>query len=105
MRRWVRGRAFPLTRSVFDEPPSCPLPRRGEGAITAAALHATAARCTARASDAAILDWDKFGFAPPLNQPPLTPAKAGIQGPRTRPKNWVPASAGTSGIERRFKLR
>src|SRR5712672_2143256 len=28
MRRWVRGRAFPLTRSVFDEPPSCPLPRR-----------------------------------------------------------------------------
>ena len=27
------------------------------------------------------------------------PAKAGIQGPRAGPKNWVPASAGTSGIQ------
>src|SRR5690242_8183989 len=29
---------------------------------------------------------DEFGFAPPLNQSPFIPAKAGIQGPRTRPK-------------------
>src|SRR5262249_17372732 len=35
--------------------------------------------------------------------PSLT-TEAGTQGPRTRPKNWVPASAGTNGIERRFKL-
>ena len=34
-----------------------------------------------------------------LQQSPLIPAKAGIQGPRLRPKNWVPASAGTSGTE------
>src|SRR5712671_1571249 len=83
MRRWVRGRAFPLTRSVFDEPPSCPLPRRGEGAITAAALHATAARCTARASDAVMLERCELRFARPLNQSPLVPAKAGTQGPST----------------------
>src|SRR5262249_9075915 len=31
-------------------------------------------------------------------------AEAGTQGPRTRPKNWVPASAGTNGIERRSEF-
>src|SRR5262249_9047426 len=34
------------------------------------------------------------------NHSPLIPAKAGIQGPRTGPKNLVPASAGTSGMNR-----
>jgi hypothetical protein len=47
---------------------------------------------------AAVLKRDEFRFAPPLNQSPLVPAKAGIQGLRTRPKCWVPASAGTNGI-------
>src|SRR5262245_40489794 len=42
-------------------------------------------------------------FAPAVSQSPFIPAKAGIQGPRTRPRNWVPASAGTSGIWRQFK--
>src|SRR5262245_31594672 len=47
---------------------------------------------------------DKFRFAPPLTQSPFVPAKAGTRGPRTLPKYWVPASAGTNGIERRLKL-
>src|SRR5262249_49998484 len=66
---------------------------------------------------------DEFRLARPLNQAPFvsrsrmfptsatqihgrtrvnpsSTAKAGTQGLRTRPKNWVPASAGTNGIER-----
>jgi hypothetical protein len=39
-----------------------------------------------------------------LNQSPLMPATAGIQGPRIRLRSWVPASARTNGIRRRFKL-
>src|SRR5437016_4046683 len=35
---------------------------------------------------------------PVSSQSPLIPAKAGIQEPGTEPKNWVPASAGTSGL-------
>jgi hypothetical protein len=37
-----------------------------------------------------IPDRDEFEFAPPLNQSRLIPAKAGIQRPNTRPKNWSP---------------
>src|SRR5262245_52307289 len=36
------------------------------------------------------LERDEFRFAPPLNQSPFVPAEAGTQGPRTRPKSWVP---------------
>src|SRR5882757_5257851 len=82
---------------------------------------------TRKACDAVMLKRDEFGSAPPLNRSPLIPAKAGIQKPRARPKNWVAASATelgstrvrhsfdlaevgnirlrlTSGIKRRFKL-
>ena len=63
----------------------------------------SAARCRAR-SGSSKRERDEFRFAPPLNQSPFVPAEAGTQEPRTRPKNWVPASAGTNGIKRRFKL-
>jgi hypothetical protein len=41
---------------------------------------------------------EEFRFALPLNQTPFVLAEAGTQGPRTWPKSWVPASAGTNGI-------
>src|SRR5262245_19952352 len=40
------------------------------------------------------LERDEFGFAPPLNQSPIIPAKAGIQGPRTRAKELGPRFRG-----------
>src|SRR5262245_3829538 len=34
----------------------------------------------------------------------VRPRGSGDPGPRTRPKNWVPASAGTNGMKTRFKF-
>src|SRR5262249_53402072 len=59
---------------------------------------------TSHGAAARTLERDEFRSAPPSNQSPFFPAEAGTQGPRTRPKNWVPASAGTNGIESRFML-
>jgi hypothetical protein len=42
---------------------------------------------------------DEFWFAPSLNQSPFIPAKAGIQKPKTPPKNWAPLSRGRTELE------
>jgi hypothetical protein len=57
-------------------------------------------------AQAALLVWtgairDGLRFATNNPQPPLIPAKAGIQSPKREPaifKNWVPAFAGMSGV-------
>jgi hypothetical protein len=70
------------------ELPNSPLPASGE----------RAQQQPPDVCDTVRLERDEFRFALPLNQSPFVPAEAGTQGPRTRPKNWVPASAGTNGI-------
>jgi hypothetical protein len=43
-----------------------------------------------------VLERDEFSFAPAIE--PISPAQAGTQGQELGTQDWVPASAGTNGI-------